>query len=65
MSGKIKECKLEYEQLEKQNKHLIKDALKTRQTTNSNECDIRYLKRVVERRSIKINVSNSFGSGGA
>ena len=65
MSSKIEECKSDYEQLEKDYKYVIKDALKTRQTTNNSEHDLKYLKKEVEQHAIKINAANSFGSGEA
>jgi len=61
----IEDCKLDFAEMEKENKRLIKDTLTTRQTTNSNECDIRDLKRKVESHSIKINAANSYGTEGA
>ena len=65
VSGIIEDCRSDDEQMEKKNKHMIKDALKTRQTTNNNECDIRDSKRKGESHSIKINTENSYGTGGA
>lgn len=40
VSGKIEDCKLYFMEMGKENKCLIKYTLQTRQTLNSNVCDI-------------------------
>ena len=65
VSGKIEDINQDFEEMEKENKRLVKDTLQTRQTTNSNTYDIKNLQKTVETHSIKINAANSYGTGEA
>ena len=65
VSGKIEDVNLNYHEMEKENKRLIKNSLQARQTANSNTSDIIDLKRKVESHGLKINAANSYGNGGS
>ena len=65
VSGKIEDVNLNYNEMEKENKRLLKNSLQARQTANSNKVDITDLKRKVESHGLKINAANSYGNGGS
>ena len=65
VSGKIEDVNLNYHEMEKENKRIIKNSLQARQAANSNTSDIIDLKRKVESHSLEINMANSYGNGGS
>ena len=62
VSGKIGDINLSVEDMEEEDKTLVKTTLHTKQNTSSNMCGIEDLSKKMENHSIKINVANSYGS---
>ena len=61
---KFEDINQDFEEMEKENKCLVKDTHQTRQTTNSNTYDVKNLQKTVETHSNKINAANLYGTGG-